>query len=551
MKKILVALLLAMAMLTSSTAAQLPARPASLAPQASVFLPPYFDPLHVYGTWYGYPEWFYKGYAVFGTGSITPAPTVRYAANVIFDDSGNNTSYGKATWRSQTAGGVTYDFTIQNPIAQTVSYGIMPPIGLPGGANYMLTNVGTISPIQLAWTPQPATGMTSWILAGSSGSQTVNDGETVTVAAGSGMLSTPVTATNTVTLNTVWSRSGTTLSPATAGDQVALSGTYSGAGGNLLSVTNASTSASTAAAIFIAGSAPGSTAYPSTYYGNVSQSAGGIGGLFLSDTNHAAFFDTADTLDRTAEHYDAWFGDANDAGGAARGRIKTGFIDLLESTAPDTAPTGCGRFYTNDIASTGNPRALMKDDGGYVHDLTVQHRQVYPVSHGATTAANNLLMDYKTGAMPLLTAPTFTITANSTVTLPTGVQTTGSYTESFGRFAWTSDATPTPDVRGQFMLGTVCRDFGGTVLFSVRLRVGTVNRISSVKLMLSEPNGPNSSVLSITPTTSFATYTSAVTNTTGWTTGPLFLSLWVQDSGVNFGAITVDVESFAIEQWVR
>lgn len=43
-------------------------------------------------------------------------------------------------------------------------------------------------------------GMTSFILAGSTGTQTVEDGETLTVAAGSGIASTAVTATNTVTI---------------------------------------------------------------------------------------------------------------------------------------------------------------------------------------------------------------------------------------------------------------------------------------------------------------------------------------------------------------
>lgn len=68
-------------------------------------------------------------------------------------------------------------------------------------------------------------GMTSFTLAGSSGSGTVSDGETLTIAAGSGVLSTAVVEAGgggnvTCTIATAWKRTSTVIEPDTAGDQV-------------------------------------------------------------------------------------------------------------------------------------------------------------------------------------------------------------------------------------------------------------------------------------------------------------------------------------------
>ncbi|MFA5344547.1 MAG: hypothetical protein WC381_11390 [Kiritimatiellia bacterium] len=293
----------------------------------------------------GDPERVMYGNLVVGTGDLT---TAAYGFNVgnldLVGGDPSETSSFTQWWT--TAGNVDYYIEFMGDITSTHNQQYKWPHDIPAGAGYALTNVGVANPIQLQWTAVPSGSFT---LAGSAGSSVISSGDTLTVSAGSGILSTPVVA-DAVTINTVWQRAVTTISPATANDQLKVSGTFAAGDNWAAEFINLSDGIATFGGVSLSGdSSIVGVAYPGTNYGHVMGAEDGIGGCSLSETNDGHFFDTGAALDRTSEQYDAWFGDSTSAGGASRGRIKVGFVDFLESTVPDSAPNNCWRLYSTTL----------------------------------------------------------------------------------------------------------------------------------------------------------------------------------------------------------
>lgn len=240
--------------------------------------------------------------------------------------------------------------------------------------------------------------------------------------------------------------------------------------------------------------------------------------------------------------------------------------------------------YTDLISNRTSGRVSALSNGNIKHDLSVQHKQVYPF------AANYFLIggssDSGVVALPCTFGPASSTSAlpstrglndpfaviYSDVTLPTSYggapgATSGSV-EAYARWQWGSIYVPPPPVgvlaQAQVLAQVPFEKWGDTCKASVRLRLGpsdgNIWDTASFRLYWADADGnPITAFIFsgngyFTPTTSFATYTSAETDVSSCGTDCIWLILVSQ--GKNHVLETAQTHEFdavylAIEQWIK
>jgi hypothetical protein len=164
------------------------------------------------------------------------------------------------------------------------------------------------------------------------------------------------------------------------------------------------------------------------------------------------------------------------------------FLDIAEQSAAPAGPSsGNARLFA---AAPG--RAQLIDDGGRLHDLSIQHSQTFPAASGrsaAAAAAAHVLINWDASAFPSAAAAATVSSngSNSTFTLPTGSG-HALLGECHARFEWTSASSLPGQVTSgaQLAMAQVLRRRGGTAALRARLRVNNKDRFSRVELSLND-----------------------------------------------------------------
>jgi len=462
---------------------------------------------------------------------------------------------------SKTAGTITiYDaagnaVTIDLP-ALDASWSFTLPAN-DGDANQFLKTDGSGN---TSWAA--AGGLTHLHLAGSSGSEQLDDGNTITIAAGTGILSTPVTATDTVTINTAWSRTGTTLSPATANDVVNITSS-SAAGPAILGLTTADQNVSYGVR--------GEQDHPDSSDGGgvygVTDATGGMGVYGLH--NHV-----------TGQGYGvrgATGSNHNVAYGGYFDRTKIGaWGDFFQQSAHPASPASAdGRVFLADASANAweDHKLFLTDEGGNVHDLTCQTKMTWTgpmlAAQAVVNPGNGSTCSWRedqsgtarvTGVAPIMATPVITYDrANTQVD------------DCHGDWAWTAmrnDGAETC-VQSDLLVCASFRKFGDgsdragncRIIAKARIRLSDNAHFTSVKLGLCDGSGDNTcKVVSADVKAAVAdntwqevTIAAAGTDVGGWTNN---LRIFLDAQGVALASdmdrfdTFVDIDWMAVEIWV-
>ncbi|HSW65423.1 MAG TPA: hypothetical protein VLH56_19255 [Dissulfurispiraceae bacterium] len=395
------------------------------------------------------------------------------------------------------------------------------------------------------WIASPASS--EFTLAGSAGTATISTGDTLTVAAGTGVLSTPVTAVDTVTINTCWKRTGTQIEPQTADDYLKVQiGTPAGA-------------APTGGAIRV---------HSTTFGIDVRTDAGGginavcVGGSALigTSTNDAGVTGSS----------------TNDYGlkAAVGGVYSDSYYDVDDEASVANPNAGAIRIWA---ASDG--MAYTQTSGGIIACLTSQGKETHWVSSGPDpndpTASfglpandNGCAINWAMDAMPggTATAAGVTYTNQCTFATPAAIGDVVTLDETHGRWNWTARRNDGGDLYEQsyIVVGSTFQLFSGDAGTTAckaaraycRVRVTNTAHYHSIKLILSDQDGTNSTSASLLASMSNNTWyvgATAITDISTWT-GPLRVSVVAYGRALADEEMIgpqVDVEYVACEEYAN
>jgi hypothetical protein len=236
----------------------------------------------------------------------------------------------------------------------------------------------------------------------------------------------------------------------------------------------------------------------------------------------------------------------------------------VDEQATPTTPAASKAIY---YAGTDH-HAYMVDKDGIVHDLGVAQKQTYAAS-GYSDNTNggglNITTSVPTGAIAPSVTPTCVVRCTWT-NLPAGggsLGQVGYLTESFMQVEWTSSYTPPTTYKTASVYlgvpGILFPGDGGTTTcrlarVSVVLRVNNTDYFANCKLSLQDVDGSHIDTTPITPTTSFAKYTSGLVAINSYVP-PLRITVMIEGympCGLgHFGKSLFDVESVGIELWAH
>jgi hypothetical protein len=469
---------------------------------------------------YGNPFRVYYGLVRLGNASLSPGTTNKYPAKLYIEAAGNSTA-GYAAWDSRTAGGVLRETILRNPITATASTDLYWPGAYPVGTYLMNMTVGG----QMGFV-DPSTLGGSFTLAGTTGTETISAGNTFQFAAGTGILTIPVTATDTVTINTAWKRTGTLLEPATADDQAWVIGSVSGDA--MLLGKNTSTGNNSTG---VYGYASGATGQTRGVAGRADSSDNAAYGVFSEDRTYLG----------------TW-------------------ADFLQQAAHPAAPPATeGRLWLADasVSAWEDHKLLLTDEGGNVHDLTCQMKQAWGgaglASEMHTVGKDPFWIAQKHGVAPVQP----TITDISVVTYDF---INHQWDTSYGSWAWTAvNAPPGAIAQTDVAVGVSFRKFGDgsdragncRIIVKARVMVSDDAMFTSCKLFLSDASADNSSLAlsadfkaaAADATWQEVTLAAAGTDVGGWTDN-LRAGLEMYGAAGVAGAQYFQVDWLAVEQWV-
>lgn len=225
----------------------------------------------------------------------------------------------------------------------------------------------------------------------------------------------------------------------------------------------------------------------------------------------------------------------------------------ISASSCATAPGGYARLLVDD------GRAYLRDDGGNLHDLTVQHEQTFPLGEDQDGCAH-VTVPWSFGVapdaegLPSVNGGTDPAALSKlSHTAPAASGDPALLTMSYGRFGWEPVHLPDPPPglswQAYVAIGVPVAKCGDCATGRVRLRVNSAALFAGVKLSIMDMDGTNVASQSITPTTSWAEHGVDATDMSGWT-GPLRLVLTAEGvCGSAAAATQLDVEYLRITQW--
>lgn len=444
------------------------------------------------------------------------------------------------------------------------------PTSLPAGSGYALTfNDSGIG----SWTSLTA-AIGGFTLAGTTGTQTIAPGDTLTVAVGDGIKSAPVSATDTVTINSYWHRTQWT---GAAGDyywdinddaqnDLALAGPNSF---NYVEVG----SADYAFKIWDGWPDFSGTPYPVFRLKSDGQFELGSGSaapdtIFSRGAANTLQLATGDNLTLVS------------------GQINLGEVGSI--TAPGAGNTAIG---AQTCPAGGGSTLYFVGDDGTVTDLTYIGTETFWASASSDGTQDSDQFDWTAAAIPV-TSPDTCNTAGALPIMdcswqnddgsalpPTAYGDAVLLAESFLRFEWTAkvveldNMSPPPEhlymwTQDYIVVGVPFNLFPGngastkckTIRATVRFRVNDTALLENGKLTLNDYAAtPNTTSQACNDSTNWTEVSTGYIDVSSWTQ-PLFLSFSIYGTNdtaevlpsMPAGELTqVDIMYLAIEEWAR